>query len=175
MTPQITNSEKIILVLKEINTEASNMDLSEYTRIKEKNIGKILKDLEKMNLISRQTEQQGKKRYTMNKITSKGKHTHIKITYKTLMKELEQDDMEKAIVINQLNGNAINPNTRMESDLRYNIPNEKPLVSETNNDTKTELLGIIKVIAIRTQDAHRLKFKTHQELTKHIISLILKL
>lgn len=175
MTPKTTNKEKLLIVLKEMDCEVSTKDLGLYIGINHKNIGRYLDVLAENKLISRKTVQEGKKRFVMNKILARGKSKKVSKTYAELMKEIETTDMKEAI---DENNQTIEVITNMEK------PKAERLVKQINNHVsnlinkdahKAEILMIIKTIAIRTQDAKKHGFKTHQELTQHIIELILKL
>ena len=175
MTTKISNKEKIMLVLKEMKCGITNKDLADYTRIPVKNIGKNLKDLELLNYIARKTVQEGKTRFTENYIPLKATTYACTHTYSEFMKQLEQDDMRQAINENIENSQVKDLPINQEIVKEIQEQKEHVYIVKDCDDIKTELLTIIKTIAIRTQDAHKLGFKTHQELTKKIISLILKL
>ena len=175
MTTKTSNKEKLLIVLKEMDCEVSTKDLGLYIGINHKNIGRYLDKLAENKLISRKTVQEGKKRFVMNKILARGKNKKVSKTYAELMKEIETDDMKKAIESNQKEIKEITPKDFQEYE---KASKNRALDNQTftnNQSVKTEILMIIKTIAIRTQDAHKLGFKTHQELTKHLIELIIKL
>ena len=175
MTPQISNKEKILLVLKEMNCKVSSKDLAEFTNINVKNIGKLLKGLAVDNFISRTTEQEGRKRYTMNEILARGKKYKFKYTYEQLQKELEKQDIIEAIneniQNNQVKDLPINQE-KIEIVKVKQVPKPKSIKKDI---IKAEILTIIKTLAIRDLDAQRLGYKTKKELTNKLISLILKL
>jgi len=173
MTTKIPNNEKILIVLKKYDSSIISSDLAEYCRINPKNIGRYLDKLTEKKLISRKTIQEGKKRYITNKILAKGKNKKVNFTYDEVMKEIELTDMKEAIDTNNLVGN--------ETEIREVIKQTQQIEvidNHINNiiDTdavKTELLGMIKVIAIRNVDAIKLGLKDKQELIDKLISLIL--
>lgn len=175
MTPKIPNQEKILIVLKEIDCSIETNDLATATGINVKNIGRYLDQLVEKKFISRKSVQEGKKRFIMNKILMKGKNHGSAYTIEDLRQELTETNEIKESnpsIINEISfeGNEINDITEetMCNDLSYLNITEKDSI-------KTELLGILKVIAIRDVDAKRLGLNGKQQLTDKIISLILKL
>ena len=175
MTTKIPNRIKILIVLKKYDVKITSSDLAEYCHINTKNIGRYLDKLAESKYISRKTIQAGKKRYIENKILAKGKNLKLDFTYNDVMKEIELTDMKEAVEVNQHKGIAIELTENVNTTATNQTNKELLAFIDGKFDTKSEILMIIKTIAIRTQDAHKLGFKTHEQLTKHLIELILKL
>jgi len=175
MTSKIPNNEKILLVLKEFNCRITNKDLSDYTKINVKNIGKYLDKLSESKHISRKNEQVGQKRYMLNKILAKGKAYKFKHTYSELKIELN-DTLKKEMI--QVRDENIEVDTVQEAfDIADAVKQNEIVYLQSNerSNIKTEVLALIKILPIRDLDAQKIGLKNKQELTQKIISLILKL
>lgn len=175
MTPKIPNPEKILLVLKEMNTKVSSKDLAEFTGINVKNIGRYLTQLKAIKCISRTTKQVGKKRYNLNKILAKGKNYKFTATYLEMLTQIAEYELENEITTKNGIKKSIKSTETKEIIDTIQSNNLSYLESAVKNELKTELLGIIKVLAIRDVDAKKFNLKGKQQLTDLIISLILKL
>ncbi len=175
MTPKISNTEKILLVLKEMNCKVSSKDLSEFTGINDKNIGRYLTQLETKRFISRKVIQEGKKRYNMNSILSKGKRYKFTITYKQFIKELSQAKEEIHEVNRQFGIGASSNTTVTSAAVKENISEIYLTQTLNNTENKMELIHIFKILAVRDIDAEKLGLKNKEALNKKIIDLIFKL
>ena len=197
MPPRIDNKTKIMLVLKEIDKWISTKDLADYIGINHKNIGKQLKFLESKKYIIRKTEQTGKVRCIMNKITTNGKRKKLDYTYKEFLKAMEFKDMTQAINENIQNNQVKDlPINQELTDTEKQLLDKGILLNKEKFDKATEvvkakkitkpktpkkdvikieILTIIKSLPIRDIDAKRLGLNNRKELTQKLISLIFKL
>ena len=77
---------KILFILKENSYSINTGELAEKTKINKKNIGRYLSSLEEMEYIERDIFQEGKKRFILNLLTSKGIDYEIPRFYKLYFK-----------------------------------------------------------------------------------------
>ena len=175
MTTKISNKEKILIVLKKLDVKITSKDLAEYTNIGVKNIGRYLNKLVDNKYISRKTIQIGKKRYIENKILAKGKNFKFTSTYDDVKKQIANEILKPETETKEFVDNS--REIKELSKGIISIEQEKTIVNNINGKEtyKTELLSLIKVIAIRDVDAQSIGMKNKQELTNRIVSLILKL
>lgn len=111
---RIVNEMKILLKLKELDTEVINQDLAELTNIPEKNISRYLNKLESKGLIKRRYESKHQLRRCFNSISSIGREFDIS-SYKGISK----DDKSKAIMsksIDEKKALKTNENSEISSD-----------------------------------------------------------
>ena len=71
------NIYKILFILKNGNDSINTGELAKETKINYKNIGQYLSKLEEMGYIEREVYQEGKKRFIINSLTTKGKNYNI--------------------------------------------------------------------------------------------------
>lgn len=80
------NFLKILFILKKFNDSITTGELAELTKINYKNIGRYLAILEEMGYLERDIFQEGKKRFILNLLTSKGIDYEIFSFYKLYLK-----------------------------------------------------------------------------------------